>query len=93
MELLNKINEELKYYEVQRRDDVPIMCEDNEYRVRYGYIVYNTEAGVIEHTTTLLPGAIFQAQHLDSMLEGLLNPAEQPEFGLAQMPMEDVVAN
>jgi hypothetical protein len=95
-QILNKVNEDLKYYEVvflQGTENVPIMCEDGEYRVRNGYAVYNKLSDTYEHTTTLLPGAIFQSQHLDATLHGLLNPSEVEYAALDQMPMDDVVAN
>jgi hypothetical protein len=93
--MLTKANNELKYYEIRMIkvvDGVPIMCEDGEYRKRNGYSVYNKETDTHEHTTTLLPGAIFQAQHLDATLDGLLNPVPIPD-GLADMPVEDVQFN
>ena len=90
-EILTRVNEGLKYYEVQYWDREGVVCEDGEIRVRPGYHVVNTVTKVHEHTTTLLPGAIFQAQHLDATLDGLLNPQET--YALEEMPMDDVVAN
>lgn len=90
---LNKINKSMKYYEVECTKDNPILCEDGEYRVRPGYVVRNKTTDVIEHTTMLLAGAIFQAQHFDNTLESLL-AAEEPKMEtLLDMPVEDVVAN
>lgn len=92
-EVLAKTNDDLKYYEVQFSDEGSIMCEDGEYRVRPGYAVVNTLTRVREHTTTLLPGAIFQAQHLDATLDGLLNPQEMEYPSLEDVTLDDVVAN
>ncbi|MHC4647485.1 MAG: hypothetical protein ACYTBJ_18515 [Planctomycetota bacterium] len=93
---LNKVNEDLQYYQVTHvtaENNVPVICEDGEYRKRAGYSVYNTLSGVHEHTTTLLPGAIFQAQHLDATLDGLINPKMQEYPALEDVAMDDVVAN
>ena len=92
---LNKVNEDLQYYKVMHISEgsVPVICEDGEYRKRDGYSVYNTLSGVHEHTTTLLPGAIFQAQHLDATLDGLINPKVQEYPSLEDVAMDDVVAN
>lgn len=93
---LTTANKGLTHYEVRLilpEDNVPIVCEDGEYRVRAGYAVWNTTTDVCEHTTTLLPGAIFQAQHLDATLTGLLNPSADYSDALVDMPVEDVIAN
>lgn len=96
-EVLTSVNADLKYYEVITigdQDNTPIICEDGEYRVRAGYGVRNLLTGVVEHTTTLLPGAIFQSQHLSATLDGLLNPVPAQGLALEDMPVEDVtVAN
>ena len=94
--LLTKANEGLKYYEVRfitYDANIPVMGEEGEYMRRDGYAVYNKVSGVYEHTTTLLPGAIFQSQHLDQTLDGLLNPHEMEYPSLSDVPMDDVVAN
>jgi hypothetical protein len=89
--MLNKINEELKWYFIAHETDEHIVDEDQIRRKRDGYCVINDRTGVIEYTTIVLPQAIFQAQHLDAMLESILNPKEMPEV---QMPTaEDVVVN
>lgn len=91
--LLKKVNDQLEHYEVQLTTDLPIICEDGQYRKRHGYAVYNKVSDVYEHTTTLLPGAIFQAQHLDATLVGLLTPEAATAYSLEDIAMEDVVAN
>ena len=89
---LAKFNDGLTYYAVEQvGDNVPVLCEDGDYHSnRGGYAVVNKETGVREHTTLLLPGALFQAQHLDSTLGALL-ANDTPD--LADMPVEDVTVN
>ena len=97
MKTLDKVNADLQYYTIEvvtAEDNQPVICEDGEYRTTAsGYAVRNKESGQVEHTTLLLPGAIFQAQHLDSTLDQLVNPQELPTTSLEAMPIEDVVAN
>lgn len=95
-EILAKANNNLKYYEVrfiEKTSNTPVMGEEGKYVKRDGYAVYNKKSGVYEHTTTLLPGAIFQAQHLDATLDGLLNPESVEYPSLEDVHMDDVVAN
>jgi hypothetical protein len=49
--------------------------EDNKYG-RRGYSVVNKETDVIEHTTTMLPQALFQADALAGALSQLDEQAE-----------------
>ena len=99
MSILNKINEQLKYYTidiVEPTDNERVLCEDGEYSTKVkGYILRNKETGAAEHSTQLLPGIVFQAQHLDSTLDQLLNPTtpQVDTSALEAMPVEDVVAN
>ena len=87
---LSKVNDDMTYYTVKYSDKSPIYCEDGEYRVRPGYVVVNKDTDVVELTTTSLPTAIYQAQHLDIMLLALLRGDEvAPAAGVA----EDVVAH
>ena len=89
-QILTKVNSDLKYYEVIVIDgEHPVICEDGEYRKRKGYGIINKLTDVVEHTTVLMAGAIFQSQHLDSTLEGLVNPS-QSMVALEDMPVEDV---
>jgi len=67
-----------------------IVGEDGKYTLQHeGYVVVNKETGVIEHSTTMLPGAIFQCQHFSDTLTGLLNPEMVPPT----MIPDDVVPN
>lgn len=93
---LSKVNKGLEYYEVgiiDGGDRTPVIGEDGQYHTRGGYAVRNKATGFVEHTTTLLPGAIFQAQHLDSTLDGLLNPPATEPPALVDFPTEDTVPN
>ena len=80
-------------YEVRESDGVSIVGEDGKYTTTHkGYVVVNKETGVIEHSTTMLPGAIFQAQHFNDTLTSLLSPPEEDEGLLEDMNVpEDVV--
>lgn len=60
-----------------------------------GYAVVNKDTGVIEHTTIMLPGAIYQAQGFSDSLDALLKTDGAPlQLSLVDMPTdEDVVPN
>lgn len=97
MTILNKINdlnEELKYYVIELSEFA--IGEDGNYLRGSGdnlagYAVRNKESGVVEHTSMLLPAIIFQAEHLDSMLDSLLNKEDTPT--LESLPVDDVLPN
>ena len=60
-----------------------------------GYVVINRDTGVIEHSTVMLPGAIFQCQHFNDTLISLLAPKDEAEIidiNSLNVP-EDVVPN
>jgi len=61
------IYENEKYY-VRRTPDA--LGEDGKYG-RFGYAVINKETEVIEHTTTVLPQALFQADAFQGALGSL----------------------
>jgi len=65
---------ENKSYRVTLCDNV--IGEDGKYGAK-GYAVYNKETGVREHTTMVLPQALFQADAFEGAL-GQLNE-EEPE--------------
>lgn len=71
---LQAVNDRLSYYEIVITDKV--LAEDGKYYEAegIGYALRNKETGIIEHTTMVLPGIIFQAESLDSMLDDLLTP-------------------
>ena len=53
--------------------DTLILGEDGKYSDRPGYAVINRETGVIEHTTTVLPQALFQADAFLGALGSLVS--------------------
>lgn len=71
-------------YEVIECDDV--LGEDGKYG-QLGYAVRNKETAVTEHTTMMLPGAIFQCQHFTDTLKSLLAEDTAPELAA----VEDIV--
>jgi hypothetical protein len=62
-------------YKVVLSDNV--IGEDGQYAGRAGYGVVNKETGITEHTTMVLPQALFQADAFEGAL-GQLNE-EEPE--------------
>lgn len=52
-----------------------VIGEDGKYGGQPGYAVINKEYGTVEHTTMVLPQALFQADAFAGAL-GQLNPAE-----------------
>jgi len=56
------------HYEVIETNDA--LGEDGKYG-REGYAVINRQTGIAEHTTTIYPQAIFQADALDGALTQL----------------------
>lgn len=91
MKELVEFNSKLKYYTVVSADRV--VGEDGKFveGEGVGYAVVNNVTGVVEHTSTILPGVLFQAQHFDSTLASLLEEPATPE--LDDMPIMDVVPN
>ena len=53
--------------------DLLILGEDGKYSDRPGYAVINKETGVVEHTTTVLPQALFQADAFLGALGSLVS--------------------
>ena len=82
-------------YEVRFSEDELVIGEDGAYSARSGYIVVNKDNGVVEHTTMMLPGAIFQCTHFnDTLISLLAPPVEAPEIDLEAIDVpEDVIAN
>jgi hypothetical protein len=70
MEKLKKINDGMKYFAVAITPNA--MGEDGK-PGHDGYAVLNKETGFSEFTSMSVVAAIFQAQHFDSMLKGLLD--------------------
>lgn len=73
-ELLQAANAELDFYEVMMVDKA--LGEDGNYveASPAGYGLINKVTGVIEHTSTILPGVLWQATHFESTLKSLLEP-------------------
>lgn len=87
---------ETERYIVRKRDNSEsIVGEDGKYTMSHqGYVVVNKETGQIEHTTTMLPGAIFQCQHFNDTLAGLLADPEDNVVNLEAVDVpEDVIPN
>ena len=92
--MLNKINERMEYYVIERTPRA--MGEDNEYAVNrdgvaVGYAIVNKEYNQVEYTTMILPTAIFQAEYLDKALKSLLNDEPVPE--IQDVAADDVLIN
>lgn len=86
--LMVLVNKGLEYYEI-----IPTnvcMGEDGkliEGTDIVGYACVNKVTHVVEHTSTILPGVLFQAQHFDNTLRSLTEP--EPE--LEGTASEDVI--
>lgn len=85
---LENINSELEYYRIGATGDA--VGEDGK-KGSAGYSVTNKETDVVEHTTTILPGAIFQARHLDDMLASLVQAADPEKNDDGVVSLESVV--
>jgi len=86
-----------KYYVREKLSTEAIVGEDGKYTTnQLGYVVVNKDTGVIEHSTTMLPGAIFQCQHFNDTLISLLTPPSEDDatmdIGSMDVP-EDIVPN
>lgn len=84
---------ETEKYVVEESGDRKIIAEDGAYSSRKGYVVVNKETGVVEHSTVMLPGAIFQCQHFnDTLISLLADPSEDIDIEALDVP-EDIVPN
>ena len=76
---------------------IPVLGEDGKYGDNSGYAVVNKDTNVVEHTSTMLPGAIYQCMHFSDTLEAQLKPAKVTEdtakMALVDMSIVDVVGN
>ena len=84
-------------YKTDRYDVVKcgsVIGEDGNYG-QEGYSVRNIETGIVEHTTMILPQAIYQAQGFSDSLDVLLKEDDAPtQLSLVEMDVgEDVVPN
>ena len=88
-ELFESVNKGLKYYEIIPTNSA--MGEEGkmiEQEGIVGYACVNKVTQVIEHTSTILPGVLFQAQHFDNTLVSL---TAEDEVAEETGPMDDVV--
>jgi hypothetical protein len=76
-------------YSVVLTDDA--IGEDGQYG-RTGYAVVNKETGVIEHTTTVLPQALFQADAFMGAL-GQMGNSQSDEMAIIQASPDDILPN
>lgn len=88
---LEKLNENMEYYKIIQSHDV--IGEDGTYRGDYGWAVQNKATEDQEFTTLSLVAAIYQAQHWDDMLRGLLDHKPERQIPLELVDVEDVVPN
>ena len=82
-----------KNYEVVVADShESVMAEDGKYANVPGYVVTNKDTGIVEHTSMMLPQAIYQAQGLSDSLDALLK-ADEPGLSdnIVHMVTDDVV--
>ena len=86
-ELFEAINKGLKYYEIVMVDNA--LQEDGK-TTGDGYACVNKVTTIVEHTSTILPGVLFQAQHFDNTLVSLTDEEPAAE---GSSPMDDVVLN
>ena len=71
-ELLNGVNKSLKFYEVVLVDKA--LGEEGKYVEGdpAGYGLLNKITGVMEHTSIMLPGVMWQATHFETTLKSML---------------------
>lgn len=65
--------------------------EDGKYG-RAGYAVVNKETGIKEHTTTVLPQALFQADAFMGAL-GQINDSTDDELAIIEGTPADIIPN
>lgn len=88
-----KVVYDTKHYEVRTSGDWNVIDEAGVYSERGGYVVVNKDTEIVEHTTMIMPQAIYQAQGFSDSLDALLSPSAQPaQLELVNFPIdEDVV--
>ena len=88
---LEKLNESMEYYTVTQCVDV--IGEDGKYDGNYGWAVQNKATLEEEFTSMSLVAAIYQAQHWDDMLRGLLDHKPERQIPRELVDVEYVVPN
>ncbi len=94
--MTGKVMFETEKYEVRlAANGDQVIGEDGKYGTIDGYLVVNKETKVIEHSTVMLPGAIFQCQHFNDTLISLLAPPDEADIvDITSMNVpEDIVPN
>lgn len=88
-ELLDLANKDLSYYEVVLVDKA--LGEDGKFIEGdpAGYGLLNKVTGILEHTSIMLPGVLWQATHFENTLKSMLSSDEEPEPGLSVV--EDIL--
>ena len=92
-ELMAVVNKDLEFYEIV--PSLNVLGEEGklvESDHVVGYAVVNKITAVIEHTSTILPGVLFQAQHFDNTLRSLTEAPEETLEGESSS-QDDVVLN
>ena len=90
-----KVLFETEKYRVETSDGRSIVGEDGNYTKSHdGYVVINRETETVEHSTTMLPGAIFQCQHFNDSLISLLQEPSEKDVDIANLNVpDDIVPN
>lgn len=95
VDLMAALNADLSYYVIEPstfavgEEGKYVEGEDGE---TVGYAIRNAITGVVEHTSLILPGVIWQAQHFDNTLKSLLQKDVVPE-SIKDAPVDDVILN
>ena len=91
---MSNLFETEKYIVRLASDTELVIGEDGKYGTGGGYVVVNRDSNIIEHSTIMLPGAIFQCQHFNDTLVSLLNPPTEDEIDITALNVpEDIVPN
>ena len=91
-----KVMFDTEKYSVESSAGRTIVGEDGKYTNDVeGYVVINKETSIIEHSSTMLPGAIFQCQHFNDTLISLLSPPVEEDIeAMTSMDVpEDILPN
>lgn len=82
--LLAKVNAKLDYYKIimvdRALEETGTYVEGKD----VGYGLINKATQVVEHTSVMLPGILWQATHFESTLKSLLDEEETPDTTAAE---------
>lgn len=91
---MSNLYETEKYVVRLAEDKELVIGEDGKYGQGGGYVVINRDTGIIEHSTVMLPGAIFQCTHFNDTLVSLMAPPSEDGIDIAALNVpEDIVPN